>query len=69
MSTTGIDKLKNKEPREALIFEANTCPHCGKRLYIDTRKIRNDIISIRFKCESCDFICPVKYEDGAYVPV
>lgn len=69
MSTSGIDKLKDNKFKYALKFEDNTCPYCGGRLYIDTRASKNNITSTRFKCDRCDFVCPLKYEGDEVTPV
>ena len=48
---TGLNNFKPEKMTEAIIFENNTCPHCGGILTIDK--------DIRYICNNCDFICPI----------
>lgn len=60
--STGIDKLKNEKPIEALYFLDNTCPKCDDKLELVTRKLDNISIAIRYECNNCGYICPIKYD-------
>ena len=48
---TGLNNFKPEKMTEAIIFENNTCPHCGGMLTIDK--------DVRYICNNCDFICPI----------
>ena len=59
---TGINRFKKEKPVEGIIFCDNTCPHCGNKLELITKKLFKENILIRYQCNRCDYICPIKYE-------
>lgn len=62
-SSTGIYLVNRESPTEALIFEDLICPKCGENLFLDSRRLNNHYISIRYHCLKCKFVCPIKHED------
>ena len=70
MSTTGIDRLKNRNTKDALIFYDDTCPYCGNNLQIETIYVDSKTkINIRYYCSECGFICPIKYDKEKTTPI
>ena len=59
---TGINNFKNKKPIQAIIFYDNTCPICGNKLELIVKKIFKENVLIRYECNKCHYICPIKYE-------
>jgi len=68
-SSSGIYLVNRESPIEALLFDDLTCPKCGSNLVLDTRRLRENYIPIRYFCPQCKFVCPIKHEDtGEYKP-
>lgn len=61
-SSTGISHLNKSDKSEALIFGDDTCPSCGDKLRIETRWLKGEQVNVRYICNHCGFVCPIKHD-------
>lgn len=62
-SSTGISHLSKSKMSMALIFGDDTCPYCDGKLEIDTKKLKGEDVKVRYKCNTCGFVCPIKHSE------
>ena len=62
-SSTGISHLSKLDKSMALIFGDDTCPYCNGKLEIETKKLKGEDIKVRYKCNTCGFICPIIHSE------
>ena len=67
-SSTGISHLNKSNMTEALIFGDDTCPRCGYHLKIDTKWLKGEQVRVRYICDRCGFVCPMKHDGDNISP-
>lgn len=60
-TSTGMYQFRKGQPKMGLIFSDNTCPICGEKLRLLVKYISDIPFAVRYQCDSCGYICPIKY--------